>query len=102
MKKILLLSTALSIIIKVRGDLVYLCNEGWGNDERVIGEEEYKQCGVNCTECRAFEAICIFETQATNGQPKEHSVKKVTYEVAQTCINCICNTIGEERWKQEA
>ena len=42
MKKILLLSTALSIIIKVRGDLVYLCNEGWGNDERVIGEEEYK------------------------------------------------------------
>ena len=42
MKKILLLSTALSIMSKVRGALVYLCNEGWGNDERVISEEEYK------------------------------------------------------------
>ena len=63
MKNIILLSTALSIIIsKVRADLVYLCKEGWGNDDRLISEEEYKSCGPNCLECRAFEAICIFET----------------------------------------
>ena len=49
MKKILLLSTGLSIISKVRGDLVYLCKESWGNDDILMSEEEYKSCGVNCT-----------------------------------------------------